>query len=478
MHKEQIQVQVTVQTIQGWFPLNITQAWIAEEIQRVELECANWDELFKELAFIKSDFKIDKMEKLNLITEKEKQIKEKEFKDFLNEMVTRKLDDLVTSTLNEIVDSTDKNDLISNTKLSYLAAGKTPNDSLKEESDIKLNLTDVKNLAKIKTLFNESETTDVAAKDEKSSTKDEADANAEKTKATDELKSTDNCKEGEKFKEPAEQIKHEFDKLIKSQSITSQLADKLIMNDDRKERAIQNVLEALKRETETADSSDGGAKATDTKVEIDKAKLEDKLKEELDKIKKEKELEEEEKRKKLEEKIREEFNSFKQAKADRFAKRLQKFSQLKPIELINLMESCYENLIAFVSWPHAIFPAKTAKEIVYCIDLIAVILKKFYQLLEHKSRTDFENIYKNSLERFIIKIQTVNYALMDNSFVDPDLRMNVVEWTDYQEKSWRGVVISLECSKQINRFCILNETKTDRKLRMPKRKLLINRKKN
>ena len=49
LHNEQIQVQVNVQTIQGWFPLNVTQAWVAEEIQRVELECTTWDELFKEL---------------------------------------------------------------------------------------------------------------------------------------------------------------------------------------------------------------------------------------------------------------------------------------------------------------------------------------------------------------------------------------------------------------------------------------------
>lgn len=49
LHNEPVHFQVTVETIQGWFPLNVTQAWVSEEIQRVEEECANWDEFFKEL---------------------------------------------------------------------------------------------------------------------------------------------------------------------------------------------------------------------------------------------------------------------------------------------------------------------------------------------------------------------------------------------------------------------------------------------
>lgn len=481
LHNEQIQVQVNVQKLQGWFPLNVTQAWVAEEIQRVELECLTWEEFFKELSFIKSDFKLDKMEKLNLITDKEKQIKEKECKDFLNDYVANRLDNLVASTVNEISYSSEKNDLLGS-KFNFLT--KTSSEQVKEvvDSNEKLNLSEVKNLAKIKTLLNEPETKGNEAKDEKaaqSATKKEhslkvetSDGHVDKPKASDEKTKETKEAEQQQFKEPAEQIKHELDKLIKSQSITSQLADKLIMSDERKERTVQSVLESLRRDSER--------RADPTKIEIDKAKLEERLKEELEKIKLEKELEEREKRKQLEEKIQEEFNAFKQAKSDRFNKRLQKFSQLKPIELIRLMESCYENLIAFVSWPHAIFPAKTAKEIVYCIDLIAVVLKRFYQKLEQKGRSSFETVYKNSLERFIVRIRIVNYALMENSFVDPDLRMNVVEWTEYQERSWRGVVISLECSKQINKFCILNETKADRKLRMlPRRKLVVkDRKRN
>ena len=480
LHNEPLQVQVNVQKLQGWFPLNVTQAWVAEEIQRVEMECVTWEEFFKELSFIKSDFKLDKMEKLNLITDKEKQMKEKEFKDFLNDYVTTRLDSLVESTVNEISYLNEKNDLLGS-KFNFLA--KTSSEQMKEvvvNSSDKLNLSDVKNLAKIKTLLNEPEIEPNGKKDEPppalpATTKKEASSvqatdvdkseeSDEKTKETKELV--------EQFKEPTEQIKHELDKLIKSQSITSQLADKLIMSDERKERTVTSVLESLKRDSEK--------RGDPTAIELDKGKLEDRLKEELEKIKLEKELEEKEKRKQLEEKIQEEFNAFKQAKSDRFNKRLQKFSQLKPIELIRLMESCYENLIAFVSWPHAIFPAKTAKEIVYCIDLIAVVLKRFYQKLEQKGRSSFENVYKNSLERFIVRIRIVNYALMENSFVDPDLRMNVVEWTEYQERSWRGVVISLECSKQINKFCILNETKADRKLRMlPRRKLIVkDRKRN
>ena len=395
------------------------------------------------LEFIKSDFKLDKMEKLNLMTDKEKQIKEKEFKDFLNDYVKNRLDDLVVSTVDEIITyANEKNDLYSSSKINFLT--KTSSESIKVDVD-KINLQEAKNLSdKIKTdNLNE----------------DKLMLKGIECKAITTLI--------EKFKEPADQVKHELDKLIKSQSITSQLADKLIMNDDRREQTVKNVLEAMKKE------------CNETEIELNKNKLEDKLKEELEKIKREKELEEKEKRMRLEEKIQEEFTAFKQGKSDRYNKRLQKFNQLKPIQLIKLMESCYENLIAFVNWPHAIFPAKTAKEIVYCIDLIAVILKKFYQKLEQKSRFNFENVYKDSLERFIVKIRIVNNALMGNNFVDPDLRMNVVEWTEYQEKSWRGVVISLECSKQINKFCILKESNTDRKLRMlPKRKLIIGRKRN
>lgn len=479
LHNEQIQVQVNVQKLQGWFPLNVTQAWVAEEIQRVELECVTWEEFFKELSFIKSDFKLDKMEKLNLITDKEKQIKETEFKDFLNDYVANRLDNLVASTVNEISYSSEKNDLLGS-KFNFLA--KTSSEQVGKgvvvDSTEKLNLSEVKNLVKIKTLLDEPESKENVVKDESAQapTKEHSPkvetSQADKPKEGDE-KAKETKEAEQQFKEPAEQIKHELDKLIKSQSITSQLADKLILSDERKERTVQSVLESLRRDAERR-------AADPTKIEIDKAKLEDRLKAELEQIKLEKELEEREKRLQLEEKIQEEFNAFKQAKSDRFNKRLQKFSQLKPIELIRLMESCYENLIAFVSWPHAIFPAKTAKEIVYCIDLIAVVLKRFYQKLEQKGRSSFETVYKNSLERFIVRIRIVNYALMENSFVDPDLRMNVVEWTEYQERSWRGVVISLECSKQINKFCILNETKADRKLRMlPRRKLIVkDRKRN
>lgn len=408
------------------------------------------------------------MEKLNLITDKERQIKEEEFKDFLNDYVANRLNDLVSSTINEISYASEKLNFLSKT-----------NDQIKEvDSNVKINISDVKNLANFKTILTETENqTMTSDKTVGPLAKTESDLKNENVilvvnQNSKMNESTKETKETEKFKEPTEQIKQELDKLIKSQSITSQLADKLIMNDDRKEKMVQNVLEALKKEFSKETSSN-------IKIEIDKSKLEDKLKEELEKIKLEKEIEEREKRMQLEEKIKEEFNAFKQGKSDRFNKRLQKFNHLKPIELINLMESCYENLIAFVSWPHAIFPAKTAKEIVYCIDLIAVALKKFYQKLEQKSRSNFENVYKDSLERFIVKIRIVNNALMENSFVDPDLRMNVVEWTEYQEKSWRGVVIGLECSKQIDKFCILKETKTDRKLRMlPRRKLIVNRKKN
>lgn len=398
------------------------------------------------------------------MTDKEKQMKEKKFQEFINNWIKTKLDDIVIMSANELKELVYKNELFSN-KLNYLT--KTRSEIIKDnESSSKTSLmNDVKKLESFKSLLTESKISiDKQMDAEKNMDLINVNANEKKALFNDEQK---NNKGEENFKEPADKIKYELDRLIKSQSITSQLADKLIMNDERKEKTVQNVLEAMKIELESGSKN---------KLELDSMKIEKRLKEELDKIKLEKELEDEKKREELEEKIKEEFDSFKQAKSDRFNKRLQKFSHLKPIQLIKLMESCFENLIAFVKWPHPMFPARTAKEIVYCIDLIAVCLKTFYQKLEQKSRLNFEIVYKSSLERFIAIIQNVNKVLMENNFVDPDLRMNVVEWTEYQEKSWRGVVVSLECSEEINKFCILNEVKTTRKLRIPRSKMMVNRK--
>jgi hypothetical protein len=124
--------------------------------------------------------------------------------------------------------------------------------------------------------------------------------------------------------------------------------------------------------------------------------------------------------------------------------------------LVELAECMYENLIAFVSWPDAVFPARTARDIVYGIDLVAVVLKTWYQKQEPGRRRRFERQFRGALESFVEHIRSANVRLNANSFVDPEYRVNVSKWMRHQEGCWCGVLLSLRFEQTIRQQNVAN----------------------
>lgn len=48
LHDEPIPLRISLSTIQGWFPLSVTQAWVAQETLKIKQECAVWSDYLKD----------------------------------------------------------------------------------------------------------------------------------------------------------------------------------------------------------------------------------------------------------------------------------------------------------------------------------------------------------------------------------------------------------------------------------------------